>query len=378
MQSIIENKNALKPNTWIEISKSNLLFNLAAIKKMQRPHTKVIAVVKANAYGHGLLEVSDILSSHVDYLAITSLREVEILQKKLSRPKILLLSSLFPEEVPAAVESDIALTISSFEEARLIAKASQDQRKTTTIHIKVDTGMGRLGIPLSDAVSQIEMIAKLPALDLEGIYTHFPSADFDPIFTQRQINDFSLLVRALEKKEIHFSLRHTSNSAGCVQGQNVLFNAIRPGLSLYGYHPHVSLKDKIILKPILSLKSRILLIKRLAPGQSVGYAQKFIATDPCTIAILPLGYSSGYPFRAAEKGKVIFREKKFSFAGRISMDYVAIALEDQYAVPHDEMVLIGKDGQEEITADDIASWAGTLSYEILTNLSPTITRKITE
>ncbi|HTL48777.1 MAG TPA: alanine racemase [Verrucomicrobiae bacterium] len=361
-------------STWIEIHTDNLVRNLEAIKHLQRAETQVMAVIKANAYGHGLIGAARALAPHVNYLGVSSIREVlELRENKIDSPAFLL-SRPLPHEVSSVLLDGVTLSISSFEEASHISELSAGMNRKTTVHIKVDTGMGRLGIPFGEAMKTIEKIAELPGLELEGIFTHFPSAEQSDGFTEKQLHDFSLLIQALEHKQIHFSLRHAANSAGSVKLNTPVLNMIRPGLMLYGVYPHPDLRRAVMLSPVLSLKSRIVSLKRLHPGQSAGYGRHFVAEKPTTIAILPMGYSQGYPVRASWEGQVLFQGERLPLAGRVSMDYLAVNLGDRRAKVGDELTLVGREMDSSVTVEDLAEWAGTIPYEILTGFTSTIPR----
>jgi alanine racemase len=235
------------------------------------------------------------------------------------------------------------------------------------IHAKVDSGMGRMGIPFDRAVADIEKISKLPSIELEGVYSHFPSAETDDAFRTKQIRDFELLVRALEAKEVKLRFKHLQNSAACLSVKTKCTNLIRPGLALYGIEPTAQ-PQMSRLKPVLSLKAKIIHVKRLAPGATAGYGRRFTAKDPATIGILPIGYAQGYSFSAWEKAHILYQGKRFPLAGRISMDYMTINFGDQYVRAGDTVTLLGDDGGDCITANEIAAWAGTIPYEIVTAL----------
>lgn len=376
MPSTAETKTSEQASTWIEINSESLRNNLSALRKHQAKGTFVNAIVKANAYGHGLIPVAKVIEHEVDYLSVTSLREVQELRGSGVEAPILILSRLFESEIEAALKNNVTLMVSSLEEANNISRASEKIKCRTKIHIKVDTGMGRLGMPMGQALNDIEKISQLPALETEGLMTHFPSAEKSGGITERQIRDFSLLMQALETKDIRFPIRHAANSAGTLKVASPIFNMIRPGLMLYGIYPDITLRDFAELSPALSLKSRFMFLKRLQPGQTVGYGQDFVVKDPCTIGLLPVGYSHGYPFRAAKKAYVLFRGKKFPLAGRVSMDYIAVNLGDEHTKIGEEVTLIGRDGNERISMENIADWADTIPYEVATGLAHHIPRLI--
>jgi alanine racemase len=211
-------------------------------------------------------------------------------------------------------------------------------------------------------------------LEVEGLYTHFPTAEKDDGFREKQTADFNDLIQKLGRKGINFQFRHTSNSAGILKADNSPFNLIRPGLMLYGIYPDASLAAQASAAPVLSLKSRIILVKRLAAGESAGYGRDFVAKKTTTIAVIPVGYSHGYPFSASNKAEILYQGKRFSIAGRVSMDYLTVDLGDAPAHAGDEVTLIGEEQNEIIRAEDVARWAGTIPYEIVTRLVGSLPR----
>ncbi len=373
MPSTLNTSQKTSHSVWIEINRENLLQNLEVLHTAGQG-SEILAVVKANAYGHGLREIAHHLSGKVAYLGVSSLREALELKKLKLDSAIFIFGRLFKKELLSAISNGFTLSVSSYEEAHEINELCSELGVKVNIHVKVDTGMGRLGIAFSKALSALEKMAALEGITLEGIYTHFPTAERDDGFSDRQVNDFHLLIKALDKKGVSFRYRHIANSTGAIKRYHSSFNLIRPGLALYGVYPDTILEGMVSLKPVLSLKSRVLLVKRLKPGESTGYGRDFIADKPTTIAILPVGYSHGYPFSAAKNAQVILNGRKYPLAGRISMDYLTINMGDDCADAGDEVTLIGEEGNLRIRVEDVAQWASTIPYEIVTRLLPNIPR----
>lgn len=367
MPPIVESIPRASHGTWIEIRLDRYLQNLNTVKKFTEP-AQVMAVVKANAYGHGLVEIARSLKDQVAFLGVSSLYEVLELKEHGIETPIFLFGRLFGQEIAAAVKSGVTLSLSSLEEAQEVSQTAAALKSEVAVHLKVDTGMGRLGIPVRDALPIIEKIAVLPALRLEGIYTHFPNAETADGFMESQYEQFSVLVQELEMRGLSFKWRHAANSAGCLRLKNPVLNLVRPGLILYGISPSGN------VQPVLQLKSRIMLLKRLLPGDSVGYGRDFKITEPSTIATLPIGYSHGYPFHLSNKGSILYRGKRFPIAGRVSMDFLCVNLGNHAARVGDEVTLLGEEGQESISASEMAKWAGTIPYEIVTRLASRLPR----
>lgn len=371
-----KNRTTTQDDVWIELNQTHLIHNLNTLKAKSREDIQVMAIIKANAYGHGLIEIAQMLQNEVTYLAVSSLREaLEVRSHGIETP-LFMLGRLLDKELETAVRAGLTLSVSSLEEAEQISEISENLSTETKIHIKVDTGMGRLGMPFRNAIPLIQKIEALPALIMEGLYTHLPSAERNDGFSEKQMKDFTLLVEALRQKGIVFRYRHATNSAGTLKFQHPALNMIRPGLMLYGVFPHASLKEFATLKPVLSLKARVTFVKYLKPGESVGYGREFIADDLTTIAILPLGYSHGYPFRASGKAHVLAADACFKVAGRVSMDFIAVDFGNQVIHPKTEVTLIGQTNHHTVSVEHLADWAETLPYEILTHLLPTIKRYI--
>jgi len=360
---------------WIEIDLDRILRNLERLREKIRPHTHIMAVVKANAYGHGIAPVSKALQGKVDFLGISSLKEASILREQGITLPLFLFGRVFPEQIPLALQMSLILTVSGFEEAKAISEASTRLAKKTPVHVKVDTGMGRLGIPYGRALAEIEAIAGLPGLKLDGIYTHFPAAEkFPDPFGEKQLGDFEGLIQDLRRKGVAFRLRHAANSAGALRLKSNVLNLVRPGLALYGIYPDPTFEKEIELEGALTLKTRIALLKRLSRGDSVGYGREYMAYSPTTIAVVPVGYAHGYPFHLSGKGEVLYRGRRFRIAGRVCMDSMMIDLGDLEARVGEEVVLLGAQSEERILAEELASLSGSIPYEIVTRLDAGIPR----
>ncbi len=363
---------------WLEVRLNRLVSNLSFLKKILQAKNyppQVMAVVKANAYGHGLVETARALSGEVAYLGVSSLYEVLELKERGVNIPLFLFGRLFGPEIVTAVKNNVTMSVSSFEEAAEISEVSESLVLKTSVHVKVDTGMGRLGIPAANAVSEIRKIIELPGITLEGIYTHFPTGEREDGFSEKQTETLAGIIREIESTGFRFRYRHAANSSGllCIENPMKAFNLIRPGLILYGISP-----DPLIeiagFQPVLSLKSRIILVKRIEKGQSIGYGRTYVADKPSNIATLPIGYSHGYPWALSNKAFVLYKGKRYPIAGRVSMDYICVDLKDTEAAAGDEITLLGEDQGARITAEEMAKWAGTIPYEIVTRLSSRLPR----
>jgi alanine racemase len=373
MTEMLQGTSRVQHSAWIELRKNALLKNLETLQQ-HSGQTDILAVIKANAYGHGLREIAGALAGQVTYFGVATLREALELKEHHPQTPVFLFGHLFSHELSAALLGGITLSVSSLEKAREISDLSESLGRKTPVHVKIDTGMGRMGIPVREAAVSIEEMTRLKGIMLDGIYMHFPTAEKDDSFRETQVLKFGILLQTLEEKNIVFRFRHATNSAATLTLKTPFFNMIRPGLSLYGIYPDPELRDTADLEPVLSLKSRILLIKKVRAGESVGYGREFVAKQDTTVAILPFGYSHGYPYAAWKKASVIFKGKRYPLAGKVSMDYIALDLGGTEAKEGDTVTLLGEDQGERITAEDIAGWAGTIPYEIVTRLSPHLPR----
>lgn len=375
MAELIQNRSGIQHSAWIELRADRLLRNLQTLQD-RSGQTDVLAVIKANAYGHGLEEVASILAGKVAYFGVATLREALQLKEHHPRTPVFLFGHLFSHELPAALLGGITLSVSTLEKAREISALSESLDRKTSVHVKIDTGMGRMGIPAREAVSSLEEMMKLKGLMLDGIYMHFPTAEKNDTFRGTQLQEFRSMLQRLERKNIAFRFRHAKNSAAVLTLKDPLFNMIRPGLTLYGIYPDPTLKDMAHFEPVLSLKSRIVLVKKIRAGESVGYGREFISKQDTTVAVLPFGYSQGYPYTAWKKASVLFHGRRYPLAGKVSMDYIAVDLGSAEAKEGDTVTLLGEDQKERITAEDVAAWAGTIPYEIVTRLNSNLPRMI--
>lgn len=362
--------------TWIEVQLGRIFRNLGRIREKAGPAQQVMAVIKANAYGHGIIPIAKALQDKVEFFGIASLREASLLREQGVDSPLLVFGRLFPEEIQYALQKNLILTVSSLEEARVISETAVSLGRKAPVHVKVDTGMGRFGIPYPRAFPEIATMVGFPGLALDGIYTHFPTAEKYPdFFSEIQLTLFEKLIRDLEARGISFPNRHAANSAGALRFKSTALNLIRPGIALYGIYPDASFEREIELEPALSLKSRVALLKTLAPGDSVGYGREFMASSPTKIAVLPVGYAQGYPWHLSGKGSVLYRGKRYKIAGRVSMDSIAVEFGNAPNVRvGDEVTLLGSYGEEKIRAEELARLAQTIPYEIVTRLDPGLPR----
>lgn len=353
--------------TWAEVDLGAIRHNFFQIKRFLDETTKVLVAVKANAYGHGILKVSDILvKSGVDYLGVATTDEALYLRSKGIKIPILILGSILVAEIEPIIKNNITQTVGDIHLALAINGYAGRRRKKAKIHIKIDTGMGRIGIWHQEALHFIRRLVKLKNLEIEGIFSHFSSADEDEFVTRQQIRDFSHLVEKLEKLGIHIMYKHMANSIAIVDYRDSHMNLVRPGLMIYGLYPKWDgYHHKINLRPALSLKSRVVFIKDVPPGRRISYGGTYTATRHTTVATIPIGYGDGFNRQLSNKGLVLIKGKRAPVIGRVCMDQIMV---DTGHIPQvkvgDEVVLIGKQKQGRITVEELAKLCDTIPYEV--------------
>ncbi len=361
--------------TWIEIDKKAVSHNFLTFKKLINTKTKLLGVVKSNAYGHELMGFSRVLSDlGIDWLGVDSITEAHTLRRHKINNRILVLGYTLPANFDLAGNHGIALTISDFINLGMAKKHKGD----ITIHLKIDTGMHRQGFLLKDLPKALSIIKNSKNIKLQGVYTHFAAAKAPDWSgqTQKQIEQFEKAV-ALAKKIQPNIIAHASASAGTLNYAFAHFDMVRVGAGLYGLWPSLETKlskeKQLQLKPVLTWKTIISEVKTLEKGEKIGYDFTEELKRKTRVAILPIGYWHGYWRALSGKACVLAGGKRAKVLGRISMDMTAIDITDaSQAKVGDEVVLIGRQGKENITADELAEIAGTTNYEIITRINPLI------
>ncbi len=361
--------------TRAEINLSAFEFNLRQVKKLVGEKTKIMAVVKANAYGHGAVEISKLaISLGVDYLAVAIPEEgVELREKDIKTP-ILVFTPPFEHQIELFFKYDLTPTIVSIEIAEKFNLFSEKFGKRIKCHIKIDTGMGRIGVNHKDAVEFVKKVhSDFKNLYIEGIYTHFATSDEkDKTYAREQFKKFVEITRTLDNFGIKIPLKHCANSGAILDLPETYLDMVRPGIMLYGYHPSLDVLNKIELKPVMTLKSKVSFIKEVEPGTSISYGRKFIAKERTKIATIPIGYADGYRRQLTNLGKVEINKKIFPVVGTVTMDQIMVdvGLNTDVKVG-DDVILFGS---ENLTAWDVAQWLGTIPYEVCCNVSSRVPR----
>ena len=359
--------------TWAEINLNNLQHNFAQIKKILPASVKVMVCVKADAYGHGLIPVARKLESiNADYLSVASIDEGIILRKAGITLPILVLGMILKNDIKPLLKYNLAQTVCTLELAVALDSAAKEENKKINIHIKIDTGMGRLGVLHQEAFDFIKKAHKLKSLNIEGVFTHLSLADINRDFTLLQISMFNKLISRLKRQGIRIPFIHTANSLGVVGYKESHFNMVRPGLIVYGLYPDENLKIK--LKPVLSLKTKVVYFKRVPEGYGISYGYTYVTKKETTIVNLPLGYGDGYPRNLSNLAPILIRGKKFKIAGRVCMDQIMADIGNLSVRIGDEAVLIGSQGRNKITAEELAQLSATIPYEIVCGFGSRIPR----
>jgi len=370
----MENQHHL---TWAEVDLDAIAHNARGLKERAGEGTELMAVVKANAYGHGAVPVArTALENGASRLAVNRVLEgVELRQAGLTAP-ILILGYSLPGEAETIVRWDLTPTVTTVEGALALSAMSDRQGKVTPIHVKVDTGMGRFGLLPDEVVPFVRRIAKLPGLKLEGLFTHFAIADLaDKTYTCRQFDRYMQVVRQLEDAGFTIPLKHVANSAADLDRPEMHLDMVRCGIALYGLRPSDEVEPAIPLKPAMALKSRVARVRTLPPGSSISYGCTYTTTRPTPVALVPVGYGDGYHRILSNKGSVLIGGKRAPIVGRVCMDQFVVDVTGHEGVRQDdEVVVFGRQGEEEISAEEVAALAGTINYEVVTSILPRVTR----
>ncbi len=371
----------MEKRTWAEINLDALEHNIRAIRQITSPNAQIMAVVKADAYGHGVSECAELLLENgADRLGVATLNEAIELRRLFYDVPILILGSSLESETDELVKNDITPNVYITDFAKALSQSAVKLKKTVKVHIKLDTGMSRIGFPVhdgdnSEVIDEIIEISKLPMLEIEGIFSHFATSDeCGREYTDLQFKRFMSVCDALEEKGLKIPIKHICNSAGIMMYPEYHLDMVRPGVILYGMYPSNDVdKTKLDLRYVMSLKSIITYVKEIEPGRGVSYGKEYIADGAARIATVPIGYADGYLRSLADKAKIAVGEKLFPIAGRICMDQCMIDVSDVNTICRGDEALIFGDGA--VTVDDIAVWLGTINYEVTCMLGHRVPRK---
>jgi len=352
--------------------------NVDALLSVTKKGTRAIAVVKADGYGHGDVAVSKTVYNKVFGYAVATIDEaINLRENGIDKP-ILILGFVNPDDYPMLIEHDVDATIFDLETATMLSNAAVRAGKKALCHIKVDTGMRRIGLePNESGIEIVRKIKSLPMLESKGIFTHFAAADeLNKTSAHIQLQIFNQFVESLEKEGMIFELKHSSNSAGIIDMPEANMDLVRLGISMYGMYPSDEVnKKKIILTPALELKSHVTMVKTVEAGEKVSYGGTFVTKRLTTLATVSIGYGDGYPRALSSKGYALINGQKVPIVGRVCMDQMMLDVTDIGEVHrNDTVTLIGRDGDNYISVEEIAELAGTFNYEFVCDLGKRIPR----
>lgn len=365
----------MKRGTWAEINLNNIKHNFHALKNTLKSDTKVCCVVKADAYGHGAVEVAKMLQQEkADYFSVARFEEAVELRNNNIHTPILCMGYISECDIEEAINRYIGITVYSYEMAKIINQKAGKLGKKASIHIKIDTGMSRLGFLTDDnSINDILKLKELINLNIDGIYTHFATADeTDKKETYLQLERYKKVIDVLEKANIDIQFKHVSNTAAIIDLKELGFNMVRLGIGLYGHYPSDEVSKEVELKPAMKLKTIITNIKTVAPGTKVSYGYTYEFKEASTLATLAIGYADGFD-RTQNNPKVMINGVLCDVVGRICMDQCMVKIPEGLNVNiEDEVLIMGN--EPGVTAENLASRRGTINYEVLCSVSRRVTR----
>ncbi len=364
--------------THARVHLGNIRDNLRAIRAAVGPDRKVLAAVKANGYGHGAVEVSRMIEATgaAEWLGVATVPEgLELRAAGLGLP-ILKFGPTFPWEMRAAIEAGITLAVCSTEEAVAVVDAAREAGRPASVHLKVDTGMGRVGVAPGDAPALALLLAALPGVELGGVFTHLPVSDAaDPAWTREQVAWFRGVAEGVQEAAGRRLLVHCANSGAVLGHEAAWLDLVRPGIMVYGFRPDPETPATIPLKPGMSLLTRVSFVKRVAAGTSIGYGRTWIAPRETFVATIPAGYADGFNRLFSNRGRVLVGGRSYPVVGRVCMDQSMVDLGPETDVKvGDDVVLMGRSGEEEISCEEWAEKLGTITYEVTCQVNPRVVR----
>lgn len=362
-------------STVAEINLENLIYNLNNIRKKVSP-AKVMAVVKADAYGHGAIPITKrLVKEGVNYFAVARLEEGIELRTNGITENILIFGRLFPDEIPAAIDNNLTLTIANIKDIDMINKIAKQKNKIAKAHINIDTGMGRIGLLYNEALPFVLLAIRKKNLNIEGIYSHFATSDKkDKTYAYNQLSRFQSLLKQLNDEGVKIPLIHMANSGATLDIPESYFDIVRVGISLYGHYPSTETSESIPLKQVMTLKTNIILVRRLPKGTNISYGCQYQTQKDTNIATLPIGYADGIFRYFTNVGKVLINGNLYPMVGTITMDQIMVDVGNDPVKEGDEVIIWGNSPEGEIQATKIAEQIGTISYELCCSISKRVPR----
>lgn len=356
----------LRP-VWAEIDLDNYTHNIRVIKK-RYPNAIIMAVVKADGYGHGAIQVAKAgVLGGAERLAIAIVDEgIELRTAGFTVP-IQVLGGTLENQLEQVVDYDLIQTVYNLEIPQALSKIAQRKKKKVKVHLKIDTGMGRIGVLPAKALEMAEKIVALPYIELEGLMTHLATADeADKSYTEMQVSLYRQVLKEFFERGIKISIKHLANSAAIIDLPNLEFDLVRPGIMSYGLWPSKDVDHTIDLRPVMTWKARIIHCKEVPSGSAISYGRTFLTKKTSKIATLPLGYADGYSRSLSNKGQVLVQGQRAKVVGRVCMDQIMIDVSHLSDISvGEEVVLLGSQGCERISAEEMAAWIGTINYEVV-------------
>ncbi len=370
----ISSDEIIRP-TRLEIDLRILSENFNKIKRVVAP-AKVMPILKANAYGHGLVRVARLMQElKSDCIGVAVLEEGILLREQGITIPILVLGGIWGNQIPLFLKHDLTITASSLDKLNQIDEFASQMKTKAKVHLKIDTGMERIGVHYYTAEKFLESAIKCKNIQIDGIYSHLANSELrDTTYTLIQLERFQEVLRFFEKHSIEMPLRHIANSGAILQTPEAYLDMVRPGIMLYGVYPSNETAKTISVKPALMWKSLVVYFKIIKAGHPVGYGLTWKPKQDIRAVTVPLGYGDGYFRSMSHKAEVLIRGKRYPVVGSISMDQIVVNIENDSAFNGDEVILIGQDGSNKITVEELADWAGTIPYEILTNINTRVPR----
>lgn len=358
--------------TWLEIDLDRLDTNIENVQRWVGDDVGILLTVKADAYGHGAVQVAHAVQARVNVFGVATVDEAVELRDSGIKNQILILSPILETEIAAVARHGFAITLSGADFSDAIAHHGV---APIPVHVEVDTGMGRTGVPEENAFEEIKRIAATPAVRLQGVYTHFPVSDSDADYTRAQVARFGALIAKLRAAGVVIPTVHSANSAAVDGVRESHMDLIRPGLLAYGLHPSGA-RPSLDVVPIMSWKTRIVRVRTVPKGKTISYARTFVTERASVIGVVPVGYGHGYPFHLSGRGEMLIGGHRVPIVGRVTMDMTMVDLTDLAETPRagDEVVLVGTQGSETITFHDLAAWGNTICYEVMCGISKRVPR----
>ncbi len=374
--TFIDSLKKITRPTVAEISLQAIAYNLRGIREKVGKTVKIMGVVKANAYGHGLAEVArSIAGTSADYLGVAFPEEGVTLREQQITAPILVFTLATRSQAHLYPEFNLEATVCSLEDCRLLNALGEKSGKTLSVHLKIETGMNRIGIQVDNLSWFLKSIKKMRRIEIKGVYTHFAQSGIrDKKYTKQQLSNFYGALKIIKNANVSPEYIHCANSGALLDMPETHFDMVRPGITMYGCYPSLESSESIPLLPAMTLKTQVAFVKWIEKGESVSYGRRFFTQRQTKIATLPIGYADGYPRLLTGKASVLIHGKKFPVAGTICMDQLMIDVGRSDVRVGDEAVLIGRQGRNTISAWDMASLIETIPYEIFTGISSRVPR----